>query len=248
MMGIIEWMGALWSETWLSLAVGGFLLAMVLWGHYRGFLRMALTTIALVVSLIVVPVIRPYITDGIKENTAIQQALGDMVRELVEERLDGMDEADTISGQESLIDDLALPSQIKEALLEHNQINIYESLGVDHFLDYVGKYLANMILDLVCTVILFIVVFIAIRILLKALNLIAKLPILSGMNQIAGALVGGVHGLLVLWIAALIVKACSDAAWAQLILTQIEESAWLHFLYRNNIFNLILIGILNSLG
>ncbi len=64
------------TEHWLSIGVGIFLLGMVLYGHYRGFVKQAVTMGALVISITVVHVAMPYVSTALKENTGIHQAIG----------------------------------------------------------------------------------------------------------------------------------------------------------------------------
>ena len=42
-----------WAEHWLSVGVGVFWLSMILYGHYRGLVRIAVTMSALILSLVV---------------------------------------------------------------------------------------------------------------------------------------------------------------------------------------------------
>lgn len=235
-------------EHWLSVGVGGFLLAMVLYGHYRGFLKLAVTMTALVISLAVVQAAMPHISGILKENTGIHRAIGQGLLHMV-----GVDEEDEASQSEvpavqrEAIESLKLPEQMKKALLDNNNNEIYSLLGVDRFFDYLGAYLANMVINLVGSIVLFAAVFFFIRFFVIWLDLIARLPILSGINQIAGAVLGGMEGLVILWIAGLVITACSGMDWAQMVLAQIESSSWLSFIYKNNIFNWVFISILNSL-
>lgn len=235
-------------EHWLSVGVGAFLLAMVLYGHYRGFLKLAVSMTALIISLAVVQAAMPHVSGMLKENTGIHRAIGQGLLHMA-----GADEEDEASQSElpsvqrEAIENLKLPEQMKTALLDNNNNEIYSLLGVDKFFDYLGSYLGNMVINLVGSVILFAAVFLLIRFLVIWLDLLANLPILSGINQIAGAVLGGLEGLVVLWIAGLIVSACSGMDWAQVVLAQVESSPWLSFLYENNIFNWLFISILNSL-
>ena len=41
-----------WAEHWLSVGVGVFWLSMILYGHYRGLVRIAVTMSALILSLV----------------------------------------------------------------------------------------------------------------------------------------------------------------------------------------------------
>lgn len=235
-------------KHWLSVGTAVFLLAMVLYGHYRGFLRIAVSMVALIATLVIVRMGTPYMTNFLLQNTGIHAA--------VERGLMGIAGAGEISeaevqmpaGQRMLIEHLNLPDQMKEALIENNNNEVYRLLGVDAFMDYIGAFLTNMVLNVVCSIVLFLLVFIGIRLLMRWPDLLARLPILSGMNQIAGAVLGGVQGLLIIWILCLLVTVCSATAWGRAVLDQVEAEPWLFFLYKNNIFNWLIAGILNSLG
>ena len=119
---------------------------------------------------------------------------------------------------------------------------------MDSLFEYLGASLANMVLNLIVSVVLFAAVYFLIRFVIKWLDLMAHLPILSGMNQIAGALLGAVQGLAVLWAAGVALGFCSAAVWAQPVLAQIEGSIWLSYLYHHNLFNWLLYSAINSLG
>ena len=249
-------------EHWLSIAAGVFLLSMVLYGHYRGFLRLAVTFSALILSLLVVHVAMPKVTGYLQENTEIHKTIGRGLLKAVgtEVILSDSGETDEIESsdvqilpeiqipaqQREIIEQLKIPEQMKEALLENNNREIYQILKVEEFLDYVGTYLAGMVLNLVGSVLVFLVLYIGMRILIRWLDLLARLPILSGINQIAGAVLGGVQGMLVLWLFFLIVQLCVEMPWAAAVLNQIQKSIWLRFLYSNNIFNWIFVRILSS--
>lgn len=234
-------------EHWLSVGVGAYLLAMVLYGHYRGFLKMAVTMTALIFSLIAVRVAMPYVTDALRENTGIHRAIGQGLLHMAGADENATDGVELPAQQREAIERLKLPEQMKEALLENNNTEIYELLGVDRFLDYLGQYLANMVINLAGSALLFVVVFILLKMVVNWLDLVARLPILSGINQIAGAVLGGAQGIFVLWLAGLVVRACSAMSWTQPVLTQIGKKVWLNFLYQNNLFNWLLVNILNSL-
>ena len=212
------------TEHWLSVGVGVFWLSMVLYGHYRGLVRIAVTMSALILSLIVTRVAMPGVTAALNNNTAIHQP----------------------SYQRDMIEKLKLPEQMKEVLLENNNSEIYQMLGVERFFDYLGSYLATMIIRVLGSGILFSVVFLFFRVGTHWLNQIARLPILWELNQLAGALLGAVAGLLFIWLAGLVIKACSGMPWTQPLLMQIEASWWLSLLYQNNLFNWLFIRILNG--
>lgn len=236
------------TKHWLSVGTAVFLLAMVLYGHYRGFLRIAVSMVALITTLVIVRMGTPYMTNFLLQNTGIHAAVERGLLGIAGALDVAAEDVEMPAGQRLLIEKLNLPDQMKEALIENNNHEVYRLLGVDAFMDYIGAYLTNMVLNVVCSVVLFLLVYIGIRLVMRWLDLLAKLPILSGMNQIAGAVLGGVQGLLVIWILCLVVTLCSATAWGRAVLDQIEATPWLMFLYKNNIFNWLVAGILNSLA
>ena len=184
-------------ENWLSIAAGVYLLSMVLYGHYRGFIRLAVSMVALVAALAIVHVSMPKVTEYLKENTSIQQTLSNSMKQaagigLPEETGDEEEkDEDVPSVQRTIIENLNLPQNVKSALIENNNHEVYEFLGVNAFADYIGNYLADMILNSVGFVLMFAIVYLLIKLVVRWLDLIARLPILSGKNKIAGALLGG---------------------------------------------------------
>ena len=237
------------TEHWLSIGAGVFLLSMVLYGHYRGFLKMATGVLTLVLSLTVVRTAVPYMTGLLAANTGLRRAIGQGLLHMSGLKDGGIGLSVTLPAQQrQSIENLKLPEQMKEILLENNNHEIYNLLGVDSFFEYLGASLANMVLNLIVSVVLFAAVYFLIRFVIKWLDLMAHLPILSGMNQIAGALLGAVQGLAVLWAAGVALGFCSAAVWAQPVLAQIEGSIWLSYLYHHNLFNWLLYSAINSLG
>ena len=240
------------AEHWLSVGVGVFWLSMVLYGHYRGLVRIAVTLLALILSLVVTRVAMPCVTAALNHNTAIHQMVGESLLKMAGAKA-GMEETDAPDGtevqpsyQRNIIENLKLPEQMKEVLLENNNSEIYRMLGVNRFFDYLGSYLATMVIRTFGSGILFAVVFLFFRMGAHWLDQVARLPIISELNQLAGALLGGVAGLLIIWLAGLIIKACSGMVWAQPVLIQIEKSWWLSLLYQNNLFNWLFLCILKG--
>lgn len=69
------------TEHWLSIGAGIFLIGMMLYGHYRGFLRQCVSLGALLLTIIVVKVGAPYTTAFIRENPAIRENAAQMILE-----------------------------------------------------------------------------------------------------------------------------------------------------------------------
>ena len=223
-----------------------YLIGMVLYGHYRGFIRLAVSLVSLAAALLVVWAVMPYATDWIKNNTGLYESMKAGIEQTAGfTQLEG--EPDEPSDEGLAIEGLELPEQIKRLLSENKTAEDYGSLGAEALQDYVGSYLADIMLRILVFVVLFLAIFILLRVLVFWLDLIAKLPILSGLNQIVGAVLGGLEGLVFVWIGCMILTLASGTGLGGQIMSQVDISPWLSWLYENNLLSYLVLGLL-SLG
>ena len=75
-------MGAYIKENWLFVVVAVYLVSMVLYGHYRGFVRLAVSAVSLVLSLGVVHFGAPSVANLLRSNEVVYQAVEDSVTPL----------------------------------------------------------------------------------------------------------------------------------------------------------------------
>ena len=146
-----------------------------------------------------------------------------------------------------MIECLGLPKEIQELLIENNRPDVYQALGVQVFTEYLGNYLAGLLVNTVGFVLLFVLVYIAVRLIMRWLDIMARLPIISGVNKLTGALLGGAEGLFFLWLLSLLVTAFSQSPWGAMIIAQIESSRWLTFLYHYNFVSKVVLGIIRGM-
>ncbi len=233
-------------EHWLSGAVAVFLIAMMLYGHYRGFLKQCISIGALVITLAIVKFASPYITAALLENTQIQEAVSDLVLETIGMHETNEETLNEPSAQRLIIEGLELPENIKEALIANNNGEVYRLLGVERFAQYVGAYVANIILNWLSSAILFILVFVGLQLLVRWLDILARLPIIYGLNKIAGTFLGLAQGLLILWVAALVLELFSATPAGRLLMDQVNQSLWLSALYHFNLVGFFLQGLIRG--
>lgn len=243
------------SGHWLEIITLVYLVGMILYGHYRGFIRLAVSALALIITLISVRLVLPYASEWIKNETPVyemiqssmEKAVGidDILPEESEETDTGEKDREA---ENAAIGELNLPGLLKQALVSNNTDEVYQQLGVELFRDYIGSYLAETGIQILTFFLLFVIIYILLRILVVWLDLVARLPILSGMNQIAGAVLGGAEALAVIWILCLLFTALSGTTLGTEILNQIEESRWLTCLYQNNLLAYFFVGLLSTIA
>ncbi len=238
------------SEHWLEIGVAVYLLAMVLHGHHKGFIRLAVSATALLITLVTVNIAMPYVTDWLKNDTPVYETMKEKMVESI-----GVDEILTDLGLEGhtqkadewmIIEELPIPEQMKSLLVENNNIEVYRMMGVEFFRDYVGGYLADTVLKAVVFAILFLFVYLALKIAVIWLDLIAKLPILSGINKIAGAILGGVEAMVFIWILCIVLTVFAGTEIGNSTLAQIDASPWLSWIYDHNMLSYFVLGLIRS--
>ena len=98
------------------------------------------------------------------------------------------------SDQEGLIDQLPLPKSIKETLQEN------KAKQEENIKSYIIDQVTGIVINALAFILTFVVVFVGLWIVGISLRIISKLPILNSINRTAGLLVGGLQGLIVVWI------------------------------------------------
>lgn len=229
-------------KNWFEIVVGMYLLGMILYGHYRGAIRMAVSMVALIATFLIVRAVMPSAAVFIKNETPVYG----WIREGLENSLMEETEEAVLSGEAAVMESLNLPQEIRDILLENNGSDL-EIPGTDRIIEYVSDYVAGMIINGAGFVILFFAVYIIMHVIMRCLDLMAKLPVVSGINKIAGALLGGVQGLFFVWLLLLLVTAFSQSGWARAVIGQIEASRWLSFLYRYNFLSKIAAGLVKGM-
>ena len=94
----------------------------------------------------------------------------------------------------------------------------------------------------ICFLIAFVVLWIVVRIVISALDLFAKLPVIRGFNQLAGAILGLAGAFIILWLACIVITVFSNQPWAAKALEIIGSSRFLSLVYNNNYLQMILTG------
>ena len=244
---MMEWI----RNHWLECMVLFYLAGMMLYGHYRGFLKIAVSMSALLITLGVIRITLPAMTSFLRENTKIEQAIQSAMLERLPgyvgeeeeapetERQDGAEE----TGQESLetmLASLPLSESLKRQIAKRNGEEMWNLLGVDDLAGYIAGYVSGIIFNLLGFVVLFVAIWLLMHILLQVLDIFSKLPVIHGTNQLAGAVVGLLYALLVLWVAALVLSAVSGTVIGRILLSQVRNSLFLFFLFDYNLLSVLL--------
>lgn len=228
--------------TWLGIAAAAFIMMSCTMGYRRGFVREVVSLMFVVLSIVVVWVINPYVTDYLKEETPVYSMIQEQCRESIGQQLETGEGAGA-QVQSAVIDSLPLPNALKENMTDNNTSQVYQYLLVDTFAEYLADYLAVIITNGIGFFLSYFLASVGIHMIAHALNLIARLPVIRGFNHLAGIVIGGLRGILVVWIVLLVMTIFCNTSWGAQCMAMIEQDIFLSTLYDGNLFAQVFLSI-----
>lgn len=230
------------SWTWLGLAVLVLLAFSMADGYRRGFVKEVVSVLLVLLSVVVVWMINPYVNTFIRENTSVYEKIQNVSESFVESLANGNDTMDE-EQQDELISGMGLPGLLQNGITENNTAAVYQQLAVNTFGGYVSRYLANIAVNCLSFLISYILASVLIRVFAYSLDILARLPVVRGINKLAGALIGGGKCIIFVWVAMLVLTILCNTEIGQKGLGLIRGDTVLNFLYDKNIFIRIFAGL-----
>ena len=226
------------TAAWIATAVViVILLLCFFYGLRRGFLKIVLTTLALVVTIVAAGLLTPYLSKWLG-TTFIGTGIEKSIDSYMDKKIDKSSEAlvnKTKEMQETVIEKLPLPKFLRNDISEKNESSQYKQLDVSTFKEYISKRLSSIILLAISYIILLVVIYAVLRIILRIVGVIGKIPIIGGINRLLGGVLCLIEGLLILWCLCFLVTAISGTAFGESVLKVINESPVLRVIYDNNL-------------
>ncbi|NCC15203.1 MAG: hypothetical protein EOM28_02475 [Clostridia bacterium] len=209
-------------------------------GYRKGFIVEALSFLPMLAAMVAVKFLTP-MAGKLLRNTPIFGSLAGSIGESLQ--LDAVIGNASMHTQTEIIQNMQLPDFLKDALLENNNPVIYNLLDVEGIKEYIAGFLANVCVNIVSVILVFVVVLFLARFLLKALNLVSKLPILNFFNRFSGLLVGGAKSVFWLWLIAIGMTFLQCQVKFEPFFTALNQSVVALLLYENNILLYLILTI-----
>lgn len=208
--------------NWLLIIVIGIIVLNAFIGRRVGLVKIIFSLFSFITALILTVWISPSINGMLKNNETFYEKASQKVEDMLfKEQTETTDENDIIEG-------LPLPKSIKESLHENKEKQ------VSNIKLYITSHVTDIVIKALAFVLTFVIVFVGLWIISIVLNIISKLPILNQLNKLAGFLVGGLQGLIIVWILFIVITVFSGTELGGTASSQIESSMILGFLYEKN--------------
>lgn len=257
--------------NWLFLIVLAVFAVYMYMGWKKGMILIMMSFVTLICSVIVTSVAAPQLNRYITDNTKIYETIREKTYNSMKKN-GSVAEAVSSAGEQSGIDNASLATvdqvgdriddfigkvakqlPLPEALQEKiSSINLGESLsnGVisasskleDVMTEVVSTYIAGMICSAGCYIIVFAIMYIILGILFRLVNGISKLPLINELNKGLGLLFGLLKGVLAVWIFFIAITVLYNTEFAQAAMACVNDSAFLGWLFDNNLIMNILIS------
>lgn len=236
----------------VTAAVCVILLIFIIRGYVRGFLKTALSMVALVLPIILVMFLQPYVAAVLRNYTPLESVIASTVYTNMESQLknvmDPSAQSEPVAGspstqtysheqlagivlteeqQEKWMQLCAMPDLFKKSL----QTDMVQT--ADSFAGTASSYLAKTIVNILSFLLTFVLAFLIIRFLFVSFDIIGHVPVLHGINKALGMIAGLAEGLVVLWLLCLILTVLMPSSWGTELMAAINENPVLAFLYNH---------------
>lgn len=231
--------------NWIQIGVIALIIVFGIIGYMQGFVRMGFSMVSTVLIVVLSYSLTPTASSLISE-TEVYSGIKEQIQSYIDNYID---EENTqvgqigLTAQTEMIDQLPLPESLKTTLVENNNEDSYKQLNVETFKEYITQSLTHMLTNAFTFLVLFIVLSIIIRVIIALLDIVSRLPIINFLNRTAGTALGAAESIVIIWIASIVITFFGTSAFGEYVFYQINESAFLGFLYNNNLILKIITSI-----
>ncbi|WP_105619931.1 CvpA family protein [Vallitalea okinawensis] len=229
--------------NWLDILVVAIIGFNAIVAYNRGFIITVFRFTNLILAIILTRIIYPTVSEFIMMYTKFYEFLIGNIKEAL--NLENLNISLNINEEIQKINELELPHFIEQALLENNNYEAYNILGVEGFGDYIAGYLATISINIISMIVVFIAVSILLRLIINVFDLIAKLPLLNSINKLAGLAVGLAFGLIIVWIGDIVITLFYTSASFEGLVSTLEDSGIALWLYQNNLLANTFLQLIN---
>lgn len=228
--------------SWLFWVLLVLVAVCALQGARKGLVRTAVSMVAILLVIGTTGWLSPHISQYIIESTQIDNKIEEKCNAIIMEKINDNQEMTDFT-QVQIINDLPLPEVVKEKMIQNNNISTYQSLAVERFGDYVSAYLTRMIVNGAAFVVAFLITIILLHVILHAVDLVTKLPVVNEMNRFGGLLLGAVQGIVWVWIIFWVITLLGNTPAGEMLIETIRSDRILNVVYDWNVLMWFVISI-----
>lgn len=226
--------------NWLLICVIGILAACAIEGCYKGFVRSVFSLLAMVVTLVFVTVATPHLTAYLEANTSwdeaitekclehVQQTSEEEVNEQIEEQIQQQEDAVGEAG-------ILLPEQWMDRLADSGSNVVNDIIEQSGLQETIARELAHFIMTGISFFIVLVFISLVLHLIIRALDIVTRLPVIKHVNRTLGIVAGLFKGLLVVWVLMYFISLMCTSEFGMVLTDYIYRSRLLTLLYEHNV-------------
>lgn len=193
-------------------------------------MRLAVWLLGLVGVIFIVTKTSPALSRQLIEKTSLYDNVRTKIVSIYNEQAE-----ESIDSPDVAVDSLGLPEIISSDIIKSCAGEMYQKLAATLFEEFISVYLAKLVIKAGSFVGLFALLAILMCILLAAVKLIEKIPVLKTFNRMMGVCAGLSISLIMIWVFFLAIMMMFGNSLGSWLITQVQGSKILAFLFNNNI-------------
>jgi len=226
--------------NYIDIAVIVIILGMGFISYWKGFVRACLGLLPAVGAIAGAYFIYPHLSKFLRGSFVYTKIMDSVQSKLgLETILDNS----IYSTQSDIINSLNAPEFLKDALINNNNSVVYDILDVSGIEEYISGYIANISVNILSMVTAFLAFFIIIKLLIRALDVVSDLPVLSFFNKSCGFAVGILKGTVFIWITGIVLTFFYYNETFAKFFELLSDSKLALFMYENNFLLFMILKI-----
>ena len=233
--------------NWLLILVVLFVAGNIVWGFFRGFLRVVYSMVAWILILVFVTFATPYVAEWMTEHTGLDSRIEESCKEKLQNTVTG-EEKNTKEKKNGKQKDLSglgmkLPADVQNQIVDTHKL-------ADGWMEQSGLYntiaskASSLAMKAIAFVIVMLITVIAFHLIATAIDLVAKLPVIGEVNHLLGGVAGLIKGLLLVWLVFAFAAMGAATELGSIVVDAVYQSEILQWLYENNLILTILLSFL----
>lgn len=227
----------------LVAAVAAVLIFFTLSGFRRGFVKIIISLLSMVLTLWLVSVVTPYISTYLIENTGVYEMVKEKANSAFSEK-NGLRDNTIEENQIETIQSYSVPETMKDVLIHNNTVDVYQKLMVTAFEDYISSFLARAVINIMAFICTFVMIMVFLKMTFLSMEIISRIPIIKGINRLAGLLAGFAEGMIIVWIVFLAATIFLGGEIGNRFFSAVDNSLFLTLIYNNNILLHLIYGLI----
>ena len=186
-------------------------------GYRKGFISLAVQLCAFLIAIVITLIIYKPVANLIIDNTPLDENIQNAILEKANETVD------------------SATNNVDMEIVENQAEDIKTEM-----LPEAARDLSINIINIAVMIILYLIIRIILRIITAIANLVAQLPILKQFNKIGGIIYGLIRGLLIIYVALLLIGFIGQINPQNSIHENINKSLITKAMYENNVLKIFL--------